>query len=183
MSAASRFIPFFCSLGAITFTVCTHGQKPSNSIGCEVACVRVGEYAYVVLVRNASSDSIYVPVHPVVQHSDDTLWVDSQYRFEHNSHVVYEYSLGGDSTIRVGRELSVLQPDTIYRESSGPIPFEPRKAKQSVLLPGDSRMYDLFQSSGGIWPSTMCLRMTPLNHSVNSEHCACVSVEVANLTR
>ncbi len=181
MSLASRLIPFLCSIGAIALTMRTHGQKP-NSIGCEATCVRVGEYAYVLWVRNASSDSLHVPIRPVVQHGDDTLWVDSQYKFEHNSHVVYEYSLKGDSTIRVGRKLPVLQPDTTYRKSSGPIPFEPRKAKLSVLLPGDSRKYDLFQSSGGIWPTTMCLRISPASHSANNEHCTCVSIEVANLS-
>lgn len=90
--------------------------------GYSIDCVQISNIEYLIVLRNNTNESIFLPTNPIVQKCNDTLFVAGVFSYKHYTTKVYRYKIDGVS-LDVNTPLNnYLKPDTVYKEGEGYLP-------------------------------------------------------------
>ncbi|NHA07842.1 hypothetical protein G7092_28845 [Mucilaginibacter sp. HC2] len=88
----------------------------------KVSCIELSKLEYLIIIENDTDRSLFLPTNAIVQKSNDTLFVDYKFSYQHHISTVYRYKIDGSEFETHTLLDNDIKPDTIYRESEGYIP-------------------------------------------------------------
>ena len=131
----------FMSIAAFVLCNAAYAQ-----INCKIDCIQISEIEYLIIVKNNTNKKLFLPLDPVLQKANDTLFAGGRFSYLHHSSTVYGYKINGVSFETNVQLDGYIKPDTIYRQAFGPMPNFAVPSLLFELNPQKTFCYKVFTS-------------------------------------
>jgi len=128
--------------------------------------VQLSTVEYLIVIKNNTGQSLFLPVDPIVQKCNDTLFVNAAFSYQHQSSKVYKYTIGGISFDTNSPLSDYIKPDTAYKISVGYIPNFAVPSSLFELKPHSVHSYRIFNSLNQ-YPNTVAFSIFIQNKVAN----------------
>lgn len=113
---------------------------------CDASCVQLSKLEYLIIIENNSCKSLFLPINLTTQKSNDTLFINHKFFYDHYKSTIFKYTIGGvkfETNAPLG---DYIKPDSVYKESNGYIPNFAVPSELFELKPHDRHVYQVSNS-------------------------------------